>query len=181
MQSDTKFRVNRRGVLSSGILLLAGLAVMSAAGAKEPSTRDVATLLDKQDVEEVLVRYAASVDGKNYEGFKEVFVADATAHYGFGETIKGRQAIVDFIKRTMVKTSGSQHLLGNYRIAVDGDKATSTTSVQAILVGLGDYKGQSVVLWGEYKDRLERRPEGWRIVHRELAAINATGDIGLGK
>jgi hypothetical protein len=48
-------------------------------------------------------------------------------------------------------------------------------------VGIGDYKGQSVMLWGEYRDRLERRPEGWRIVHRELVPFHATGDIGLCK
>ncbi len=171
----------RRGIFRRGALLLAGLAMLGVAHAKDHAKQDMAMLLDKQQIEELLVRYAAAVDGKNPGGFDEVFVPDATAYYGFGDTLKGRQAIVDFISGTMGKVSGSQHLVGNFRINLDGDKATSTCAIQAILVGVGDYKGQSVMLWGEYRDRLERRPEGWRIVHRELAAFHATGDIGLGK
>jgi len=181
MQQEINVRSNRRGVLARGLLVLAGLAVMGTAVAKEPRKAELAALLDKQQITEVLSRYAAAVDGKDYKGLDEVFVADATAYYGFGDTIKGRAAIADFVKATMVKTSTSQHLVGNVRITLDGDKATSKCYLQAILVGLGDYKGQSVMLWGEYRDRLERRPEGWRIVHRELAAFHATGDIGLGK
>lgn len=180
MQHEVNMRSNRRGLFARGLMVLAGLAVMGTAVAKEPRKAELAALLDKQQIQEVLVRYAASVDGKNPKGFDEVFVPEATAFYGFGDTLKGRQAIVDFIGGTMAKVSGSQHLLGNYRINLDGDKATTTTAIQAILVGVGDYKGQSVMLWGEYRDRLERRPEGWRIVHRELVTLHATGDIGLG-
>ena len=171
----------RRGIFSRGALLLMGLAMLGAAQAKDHGKKEMAAVLDKQQIEELLVGYAAAVDGKNPKAFDEVFVPDATAYYGFGDTLKGRPAIVDFISGTMGKVSGSQHLVGNFRINLDGDKATSTCAIQAILVGVGDYKGQSVMLWGEYRDRMERRPEGWRIVHRELAAFHATGDIGLGK
>ena len=181
MQNGINMRSNRRGLFTRGLLVLAGLAVVGTAVAKEPRKAELAALLDRQQITDVLVRYAAAVDGKDYKGLDEVFVADATAYYGFGDTIKGRAAIVEFIKATMVKTSASQHLVGNVRITLDGDKATTRTYLQAILIGINDYKGQSVMLWGEYRDRLERRPEGWRIVHRELAAFHATGDIGLGK
>jgi hypothetical protein len=35
-----------------------------------------------------------------------------------------------------------------------------------------------LTVWGEYRDRLELRPEGWRIVHRELTVLHASGEIG---
>jgi ketosteroid isomerase-like protein len=181
MQHDRNLRSSRRGFFTRGAWVLAGLAVVGVATAREPGKADLAAMLDKQRIQEVLVRYAAAVDGQNMKGFDEVFVPEATADYGLGSELKGREAIVGMIGGTMGKVSGSQHLLGNFRIIVDGDKATSTTAVQAILVGVGDYKGQHLMLWGEYRDRLERRPEGWRLVRRELAAFHATGDIGLGK
>lgn len=166
------------GVLAAGATLLSGAASAQA----QPATAliDTARLLDERAIERLLVRYASAVDERDLPGFDEVFVADATAYYGFSGNISGRAAIVDLVRATAEKCSGSQHLIGNFRINVEGDRATAKSSLQAILVGTGAYRDRHLTLWGEYRDRLERRPEGWRIVHRELVTLHATGDIGIG-
>lgn len=177
MQHLTLMRAIRRGFLARGLMLLLGLLAAGVAVAGGPGNAELTALLNKQQITDVLTRYTIVVDTKDYPGFDAVLAEDATAYYGFGETIKGRAAIVDFIRGAMVKTSTSQHLLGNVRITLDGNKASSQTYVQAILVGGEANKGQSVMLWGEYRDRLERRPEGWRIVHRELVPFHSAGEL----
>lgn len=70
--------------------------------------------------------------------------------------------------------------MSNFRIAVAGERAASKCYVHALLVGVGDYKDSQMDFRGEYRDKFERRPEGWRIVERKLVTIHATGDIGFG-
>lgn len=140
----------------------------------------VETLVEEKRIERVLVRYASALDEHEWAGLDEVFVAEATASYdGIGD-FSGRDAIRDLVSSVLLRCGRTQHLLGNFRIAVDGDKATARCYLQAIHVGVGAYEGQTLTVWGEYRDRLERRPEGWRIVHRHLAMFQAEGDVGFG-
>lgn len=45
--------------------------------------------------------------------------------------------------------------------------------------GRGAYLGQTMTVWGQYSDRLERRAEGWRIVERSLQIQLVSGDVGV--
>lgn len=140
----------------------------------------VETLLEEKRIERVLVRYALALDEHDWAGLDEVFVPEATAWYqGIGD-FSSRDAIRDMISGVLQTCGRTQHLLGNFRIAIDGNKATAKCYLQAIHVGQGALAAQTMTVWGEYSDRLERRPEGWRIVHRELAMFQTAGDIGLG-
>ena len=139
-----------------------------------------ASVSAEKSIEEVLLRYATAIDERDYKLFDDIFVVNATAQYGFFGHIDGRAALSALLKGAMERCGPSQHMLGNYRIVVNGKQASSKCYLQAILVGLDDCKDKHMLLWGEYRDRLELRPEGWRIVHRELVIIYATGDIGLG-
>lgn len=139
---------------------------------------DIQILRDERDIEQILIRYAVDLDEHQWAGLDEVFVAAATATYhGIGDFV-GRDAIRDMVRGALETCGRTQHLLGNFRIVVDGDKATSKCYLQAIHLGLGDYARNIMTVWGEYRDRLERRPEGWRIVHRELEVFKVDGDIG---
>ncbi len=135
-------------------------------------------LRDERDIVDILIRYAVDLDEHHWAGLDEVFVPEATATYhGIGD-FTGRDAIRNMVRSALERCGRTQHFLGNYRIAVDGDKASAKCYLQAIHVGLGDYAHNILTVWGEYRDRLERRSEGWRIVHRELEVFKVDGDIG---
>ncbi|NMF96371.1 nuclear transport factor 2 family protein [Aromatoleum toluolicum] len=139
---------------------------------------DVQVLRDQRDIEQILIRYAVDLDEHQWAGLDEVFVPEATATYhGIGD-FTGRDGIRNMVRSALERCGRTQHLLGNYRIIIDGDKATAKCYLQAIHLGLGDYAQNIMTVWGEYRDRLERRPEGWRIVHRELEVFKVDGDIG---
>ena len=137
------------------------------------------TLLERAAIQSVLDLYATALDNRDWAALDEVFAAEASTHYeGMGH-FDGRDAIVRFISQVLNQCGSTQHLLGNYRIEIDGDTATAKCYLAAIHAGIGDYQGQTQTVWGEYRDRLVKTPAGWRIVHRELAGIHGEGDVGI--
>jgi 3-phenylpropionate/cinnamic acid dioxygenase small subunit len=138
----------------------------------------VETLLAERRIERVLMAYTTALDQRDWAALDDVLAPDATAHYTSLGHFASRAEMVSMFKAFLERCGTTQHLLGNMRIEVDGDKATAACYLQAIHVGLGQHQGKMLTVWGEYRDRLELRPEGWRIVHRELAVLHAAGDIG---
>ena len=135
---------------------------------------------DRRDIEAILFRYAELLDTKRYARLTEVFTQDARAHYVGMAECNGVASIVNLVSGVLDQCGNTQHLLGNVRIDMQGDEATSSCYLQAIHVGLGDYSDRLLTVWGEYRDRLVRTPAaGWRITHRELTTLHAQGDIGL--
>ena len=110
----------------------------------------------------------------------EVFTAGAIANYVGLAECKGLDSIRQLISGVLDRCGTTQHLLGNVQIDLKGAEATSSCYLQAIHLGLGDYAQQVYTVWGEYRDRLVKTADGWRISYRELEVLHAQGDIGLG-
>ncbi|MCL2346523.1 MAG: nuclear transport factor 2 family protein [Desulfobulbus sp.] len=139
----------------------------------------VETLLEERKIERVLIAYGTALDQRDWAALDDVLAPDATAHYKSLGHFASRAEMVSMFKEFLARCGTTQHMFSNMRIHVEGKKATAACYLQAIHVGLGKYQEQIWTVWGEYRDRLELRPEGWRIVHRELAVLHAAGDIGL--
>ena len=139
----------------------------------------VETLLEEARIERVLKRYASALDGRDWAGLDEVFTESATAHFqGMGD-FNGRAEIVKLISSVLSAAAGTQHLLANVVIELNGKEAYSKCYLQAIHTGKNKFEGKAMTVWGEYRDHLKLTPAGWRIVHRELAGFHAEGDIGM--
>jgi 3-phenylpropionate/cinnamic acid dioxygenase small subunit len=137
------------------------------------------TLLDEKKIEGVLIAYATAIDKRDWTMLDDVLAPDATAHYKSIGHFGSRAEMVAMFKEVLERCGATQHMLSNIRIRVEGERATAACYLQAIHAGLGKYQGETLTIWGEYEDRLELRPEGWRIAHRELTVLHAVGDIGL--
>ncbi len=121
-------------------------------------------LTDRQAIVGVIDRYATSLDAKDYDRFLTCFSEDAVVHYG--EAL-GREEAAAYAAQVLSQYAHTQHLLGNYEIALDGDRASSKTYLHASHVTA---EGEIWVLGGTYLDRLERRAGEWKIVERSLEA-----------
>jgi hypothetical protein len=73
--------------------------------------------------------------------------------------------ITEYMKVMHADMVDTKHRLTNFVIEVDGDTATASTYVHAVLVVTND-----PLTWfepvGRYEDRLVRTPGGWRISQR---------------
>ncbi|MNG00245.1 hypothetical protein D3C84_831740 [compost metagenome] len=108
-----------------------------------------------------------------------MFAADAVAAYQDIGEFRGPAAIIGLIDSVIARCATTQHLLSNVQVDIRGQRATASSYLQAIYVGTGVHAGELQTLWGEYRDELEKRPEGWRIVRRELRTLHNQGDVGL--
>src|SRR3954465_1984668 len=98
---------------------------------------EMTTYDDERAIAAVLRTYARACDQRRWDLFEEVFTPDAVTEAG-GVRLEGRQARIDSIRSNLGGCGPTQHLLGNQRIDVDGDEATSSVYVRALHVGAGE-------------------------------------------
>jgi hypothetical protein len=130
---------------------------------------------DREDITDVLVRYATGIDSRDWALFRTCFTDDARFDYGGIGTWDDPDAITDYMRRS--HSGPSLHRLTNFVIDVDGDQATSRTYVDAVVMGP---KGFGVVnTFGWYDDELRRTADGWRIAFRrtELHGARMPGPL----
>ena len=138
----------------------------------------VCACAERQAIIDLLNRYAACLDTRDWLGLNTVFHQQATGIYGV--TIDGGAAIVDSIRSFLGGCGPSQHLLGNYQISIDGDRAESSTKARVLHVGAGERAELTPYeAIGVYRDRHLRTDEGWRIIHRHFDVQITIGDINV--
>jgi 3-phenylpropionate/cinnamic acid dioxygenase small subunit len=124
---------------------------------------------DRQDISDVLLRYATGIDRRDWPLFRTVFTDDCELNYGEVGSWHGVDAITAFMQQAHEMASHTMHRLTNQVITVDGDKAESRTYVDAlILVGDGN---SGVNAAGFYDDQLVRGDDGWRVACRRFVQV----------
>jgi hypothetical protein len=124
-------------------------------------------LIDKQEIQEALMRYCRGMDRSDAALALSAFHPDAMDnHTGFDAGVYERIPRVTELARTAVKHN--QHNITNHYIEVNGDKASS----EAYLVAFHrvPYKDGWIdwTLGARYLDKFERRNGEWRIAHRTV-------------
>jgi hypothetical protein len=124
-----------------------------------------AELADRIEIVALLDRYAEALDSRRFELLEQVFAADVDFDFGEWRTRSLAEAVAT-IRSYLDGCGPTQHLLGNYRIELDGDRARSRVYVRASHLGVGAMAGRIYEMAGEYEDELRRTPRGWRSVAR---------------
>jgi hypothetical protein len=124
---------------------------------------------DRDDIADVLVRYATGIDSKNSALLRSCFTDDLYADYGNTGVWEGGDAITKWMDDTHRTMPATNHMISNVVVAVDGDHATATSYVHAVLV-INEERTQAVDAVGTYHDVLVRTAEGWKIRERRFVS-----------
>lgn len=126
---------------------------------------DLQYLIDRQEISDLLTRYAAAVDQKDWDAYRAIFTPDATIDYSaVGGASGSLDEVVTFLAESMVLFSASQHLIANEEVSIDGDSAT----VRAMFFNPMQFAapegetGAFFTLGGWYNHELTRTADGWR-------------------
>lgn len=137
------------------------------------------TISDERAILNSLGDFARILDRKQWDRVPEVFADDITFNYGDDLEQAGMAALLVNFKKFLDHCGPTQHLLGSIQIEIDNATAISRSYVQARHQGLGE-KSQAIFdTNGEYTDRWEKRPEGWRIVRRDARWDLFSGDASV--
>lgn len=121
---------------------------------------------DRQAVQDVMLRYAAGVDDRDFEMYRSCF-ADEVVVIGMGpEPIHGADAWLDFVRMALEQYGPTQHMLGPQLASIDGDTAETRNDVQALHTLKKD--GSLFTLWATYLTRMQKQDGEWKIVRHEL-------------
>jgi hypothetical protein len=135
----------------------------------------LADLLDRAAIIDQLHLLCAHFDARAWDRIGEVMAPDVQA-YG----CDGLDAVVrDSLRAHLGGCGPSQHLLGNHRVTVHGDDATSVTKARVFHQGAGERADRTWECMGDYHDRWRRTPDGWRMTHREFSVSIMVGDFSV--
>ena len=127
---------------------------------------------DRQDISDLLVRYATGIDRRDWPLFRTVFTDDCELDYGVIGVWKGVDAVAEFMEQVHAMAGHTMHRLSNQAITVHGDKATARTYIDGLIMAADNKSGVNPV--GFYDDEIVRTPDGWRIARRRYTQVRLT-------
>jgi len=141
-------------------------------------------LADRLAIDDLLTRYAMAVDDGDWDALDTVFTPDATIDYTSAGGIRGSYPEVKaWLEKALAPFPVRQHLIGNKRVAIDGDRATVRAYFfNPMRLTLADGTSRSAPGGGYYNHRLIRTPEGWRsqeLVEDEVWRDGLPGDLEI--
>jgi hypothetical protein len=125
----------------------------------------LALVLEERDVRaicELKYRYLRTLDSKDWDGFEECFVPEATGDYN-GLVFDDRAALVAYMRDHLGDGLITLHQAHHPEIEVTGDSATGRWYLYDRVI----VEALHFMLEGGafYSDRYVRAPHGWRVAH----------------
>ncbi len=131
-------------------------------------------MLDKQALNDLLVRYCRGIDRLDKELVLSCFHDDAYDDHG---SFKGspKEFLDQLWARSATKAVAFiEHKLSNVSLEVEGDTAYGESYLEMHQL----FEGELVEGYGRFVDRFERRDGEWRIAHRRVILEWATPGRG---
>ena len=125
----------------------------------------VADFVDRQQIQDLMNRYARGVDRNDWPLVRACYHDDA--HDDHGLYSGGVDGLMTFLARTAALFVSTSHQLGNHLARISGDHARAETSCLTWYRRV-DRQGRhrSIAQGVRYLDQYERRAGRWAIAHR---------------
>ncbi|CAL9358780.1 hypothetical protein SUDANB60_00607 [Streptomyces sp. enrichment culture] len=137
--------------------------------------RQVRALTDRAAVTDLISRYLRSLDEDvlDDDWARAFHTEDVVAEMPVG-TVRGRDAVLDLVRRGMALFDRTVHLSTNDVVEIDGDRAT-VRGAQLSTHVLADGSQEVFVSAGHTETQLVRTDEGWRISATALRVVWTRG------
>lgn len=140
-------------------------------------------LASKQAIQEVELKFAQSLDTRNWELASSLFTDDVVADYSaYGipaKTMKKEELIGVFRYAFRNEKLVTEHLYTNFLIAVSGKTATCRFNFVGNHYVQGLEEGDDFYLYAQYNDKLEKTENGWKISERTLTIFYTKGNAAM--
>ncbi len=132
--------------------------------------------LDERNISSVLIRYATSIDGRDWPLLRSCFTTDFEGRYespNFGEfkVWPSGDAIVGAMAKTHESFGATLHRISNITISASHGSITARSYVDAILMPR-EPTGPLRCAAGTYDDRLVKQSGVWRICRRDFTLVH---------
>ncbi len=131
-------------------------------------SRSVEALFDRQEIYDVLVKYARGVDRGDADLVAEAYHPDAIEDHG-GTFLGPASDYVAMLREVLPKAPRMSHIITNIAIELDGDKAL--TECYFLTFSRRETREETFDSFtlARAVDRFEKRDGVWKIAHRRIA------------
>lgn len=130
----------------------------------------------RQEVAEVLVRYATGIDRRDWALFRTCFTEDCHADYGPLGVWDGVDALTAFMEKSHAPMGLTLHRVTNEAVMRSGSGLSARSYVDAVLMAADQKSGFHAI--GFYDDELVRTEAGWKIARRRFTTVRMTTIAG---
>jgi hypothetical protein len=116
-------------------------------------------LADRLELHELPGRYGDLIDDRDWEGLSQIFVDEATFEIP-GQVLEGLEGIREFMR-------GAKHPRTHLMTNIYVDETPEGVIVRFRIVGM---RRDGRIMSGRYRDLVEKRESGWRVVTRVYTA-----------
>jgi 3-phenylpropionate/cinnamic acid dioxygenase small subunit len=125
----------------------------------------------RQDIADVLVRYASGIDRRDWDLFRSCFTEGCEADYGDVGSWNGVDQFATFMREMHEPLGSTLHRITNQTVVIRGtDEATARSYVDALVTGPDN--GPAVRAMGYYDDELVRVADDWKIASRCFTMVH---------
>ena len=112
------------------------------------------------EIGDTVIRYATGIDMRDWKLYRSCFTDEIEVDMGgMGAMTMAADAWVDQAFLLVAGYEGTQHMITNHTITVEGNTADATAYVQA-----RHFNPDSMfTVGGYYSNKLVKTPDGWRI------------------
>lgn len=140
---------------------------------------DLQTVIDKQAIYDLQVRYSLALDRHDYDELDTVFSPDVVADYAHAGQHTSVEQVKEACRLALDELDSSHHQNGNHWAEVDGDTANAGCYFRVHLHRANAAEGDYYRMGGRYEDTLRRTAAGWRIYHRVITIDWAEGNPNI--
>ena len=123
----------------------------------------------KQDIAEVLVRYATSIDRSDWTSFRTCFTDRCDVEYEGAGSWRDVEAITELMTAVHAGMGHTLHRVSNIDTVVDGPNARARSYVDAVLMASDGLTGINTMGW--YDDELVLAEARWEIARRRFTMV----------
>ena len=123
---------------------------------------------DRLEIEDLITEYADAIDTMDFDRLDDVFTEDAHIDYSaMGGAVGAYPDVKAFLAQALPIFKNTQHMIANYRISLEGDRATGKIMCFNPMEIHSAEKPLPVFFLGLwYLDEYVRTDKGWRISRR---------------
>ncbi len=123
----------------------------------------------KQEIADVLVRYATSIDRRDWGRFRTCFADACDVEYESAGAWSSAAEITAFMIDAHAAMGHTLHRLSTIDVVVIDASARAQCYVDAVLMAPDGRSGINSIGW--YDDELARAAAGWQIVRRRFTSV----------
>ena len=123
----------------------------------------------RQDVADLLVRYASGIDQRDWKLLRSCFTDDCVADYGDIGRWNSGDEITAWMRATHTPLGPTLHRITNQALTASGGAVSVRSYVDVIVLGPDDARGAQAA--GYYDDLVVRTDEGWKIARRRYTMV----------